>query len=247
MDSRFVDIVDSQSTQAPKDDSLLNKKKSILKIIQVIDHAKVKVEGQISHLILEPNSIVFERMRKEIDNSISTTTGEMMRAKNIFDNFVEIEHDKFQTELYGYLMKKFVTSTTVFNDVILKYKGGLGDRVKREIKIVHPNFTEDEVENFKVGMEQGATLFKQTFISEEHSKAKQKLQYYKEMYTDIIDIERQIIQLKQLFIDASILIAQQGDIVDNIEYNVAKSLVRIQAGNEQLEGAVKKSQKCVMF
>jgi len=68
-----------------------------------------------------------------------------------------------------------------------------------------------------------------------------------EQYKDIIQIEKQLSNLNQLFIDASILVEQQGDIITSIEHHVEKSLNYVEKGNQQLKQAVSRSQKCTIF
>jgi len=59
-------------------------------------------------------------------------------------------------------------------------------------------------------------------------------------------LEKQIKELKQYFIDVSILVSHQGDLINQIEYNVEKSKRHIDDGNTQLHQAVKKIQ-CSIF
>ena len=138
-----------------------------------------------------------------------------------------------------------------FNAYHAQYQKFTDEKFTREIKIVNPNINEEEIEDIKKKVqngEVGGSIFAQTFVSEEHSRAREKLRYYKELYKDVIELEKQISQLKQFFIDASILVAQQGDLINQIEHNVSQSLNYVKKGNKELAQAVTRSQRpCVIF
>jgi len=109
------------------------------------------------------------------------------------------------------------------------------------LKIVKPGATQQEIDE---ALESGNTqIFAQEILSERHSKAKDALSYVENRHKDILRLEQSIQELHQLFLDMAILVESQGELIDQIEYNVSQSVAYTRKAVEELRGANKYQKK----
>uniref|UniRef100_A0ACD5ULY2 Uncharacterized protein n=1 Tax=Avena sativa TaxID=4498 RepID=A0ACD5ULY2_AVESA len=76
------------------------------------------------------------------------------------------------------------------------------------------------------------------------------VQEIQERHDVVMDIERKLMELQQIFLDMAALVDTQGEILDNIESQVQNAVNHVQIGNEALRSAKnmqKKSRKCMMI
>jgi t-SNARE complex subunit (syntaxin) len=57
-----------------------------------------------------------------------------------------------------------------------------------------------------------------------HAQAKDALIYIESRHRDIMRLEQSIRELHQLFMDMAVLVEAQGELIDQIEYNVNQSV-----------------------
>ncbi|KQK15930.1 syntaxin-132 [Brachypodium distachyon] len=71
-----------------------------------------------------------------------------------------------------------------------------------------------------------------------------------ERHDVVMDIEKKLLELQQIFTDMAALVDAQGEILDNIESQVQNAVNHVQTGTEALRSAKnlqKKSRKCMMI
>lgn len=76
--------------------------------------------------------------------------------------------------------------------------------------------------------------------------AKDALAYIENKHKDILRLEQSIQELHQLFLDMAILVESQGELIDQIEYNVSQSVAYTREAVKELRTAnqyQKKSRK----
>ncbi len=81
-----------------------------------------------------------------------------------------------------------------------------------------------------------------------HAQAKEALIYIENRHRDIMRLEQSIKELHQLFLDMAILVESQGELIDQIEYNVSQSVAYSKEAVKQLNQAnqlQKKSRKVI--
>ncbi len=84
----------------------------------------------------------------------------------------------------------------------------------------------------------------------QHSQAKDALQYIELRHRDVLRLEQSIIELHQLFLDVAMMIENQGEMVDQIEYNVGQSVAYTKEAVSELKKAethAKKSRKVYIY
>ena len=137
------------------------------------------------------------------------------------------------------LQKKFQVTIRDFQEAQTNAKMSMEERLVREIRVVKPNVTADEVARI---MEQDdpSRIFQQETLGDlDQQRAKQNLLFITERHRDILTLEKSIRELHQLFVDMAALVMQQGELVDQIERSVSMSVEHTAAANVELDSAIR--------
>lgn len=89
--------------------------------------------------------------------------------------------------------------------------------------LAKPDATEEEIDE---ALESGNTqIFANQILDQKrHEQAKDALIYIESRHRDIMRLEQSIRELHQLFMDMAVLVEAQGELIDQIEYNVNQSV-----------------------
>ncbi|KAF8894564.1 t-SNARE [Infundibulicybe gibba] len=125
---------------------------------------------------------------------------------------------KQQTAL---VKSKFVEAIQNYQTVEQQYRTKYRQRMERQIKIVKPDATPEEIKA-AVNDEQGGQIFSQALInSTRYNESRVAYREVQERHEDIKRIEKTLGELAQLFNDMSVLVEQQDDTINVIETQAA--------------------------
>ncbi|KAF0312466.1 Syntaxin-1A [Amphibalanus amphitrite] len=114
------------------------------------------------------------------------------------------------------------------------------DHLKRQLQITGAEMDDDELENL---IDRGdAQIFNESILMRVET-ARAELNEAEERYEQIRALEMSIQQLHEMFLQLSLLVQQQGEMVDRIEENTFQTAAKAEGGAEQLHGALKKQQR----
>jgi t-SNARE complex subunit (syntaxin) len=142
---------------------------------------------------------------------------------------------KIRRNMHATLTKKFMETMQDYQDCQTKYKNKYQETVKRQFKIVKPDATQDEVDQVLEGG--GDQIFTEHMLASRNAQARAALEDVQEKHKDIQRLESSIQELHQLFVDLSVLVESQGELLDTIEYSVSQSLSYTKTGVQELEKA----------
>lgn len=165
------------------------------------------------------------------------------KAQNEPDS-VQSSDYRIRKNMHATLTKKFIDVMQDYQDRQTKYKKKYEDMCKRQYRIVKPNATDDELQ--QVIENGGQQIFTDHMLSTRSQKAEDALKDVQDKHKDIQKLEASIQELHQLFVDLSVLVESQGEMLDNIENSVSTSLAYTKTGVIELEKAneyAKKSRK----
>lgn len=133
-----------------------------------------------------------------------------------------------------------------------KYKADVQKKMVRQVKVVKPDASEEEINeiiNSPGGRDQ---LYKDTIlkggVNDEIKTATAKVAG---KYADIKKIEQSVAELHQMFLDFALLVEQQGELLNNIEHQVRQAADHIEEGNKdvveslEIQKSIRKKQMCV--
>lgn len=122
------------------------------------------------------------------------------------------------------------------------YQTKFKDRMQRQALIVKPNATKEEISKMMDG-EQGQMFAKQIVNTGQRMEARKALEDIQSKHREVIKIEKSILELQQLFMDMAVLVASQGEIIDQIAVHVDNAVNDTDKGVEHLTKAVKTQKK----
>eukprot|EP00741_Cyanophora_paradoxa_P008756 tig00000140_g8477.t1 len=145
---------------------------------------------------------------------------------------------RIRTNMHGTLTRKYLDLLREFEEMQSKYKNKIRETVARQVKIVNPNASQEEIEK---AVEEGdsAQIFATGMLTKGHALAKNALADIQERHRDIVRLEKNIEELSQLFKDMAVLVESQGELLDVIEANVNKSAAYTAKGVSELHQARK--------
>ncbi|KAJ3290871.1 t-SNARE [Rhizoclosmatium globosum] len=143
---------------------------------------------------------------------------------------------------HGAIAKKFLDVMMEYKDIQKKYQDKYKQRMQRQFLIVKPNASEAEVE--KMMNDDKGPVFAQSIMHQgQKAEAKRALAEIQDRHADVQRIEKSIIELQQLFIDMSVLVAAQGELINQIEIHVDDAIDQTEQGVNALHKAVKLQKK----
>ncbi|KAF2103026.1 t-SNARE [Rhizodiscina lignyota] len=117
------------------------------------------------------------------------------------------------------------------------FRHGLQDQQSRQYRIVRPEATEEEIQ--EAIDDPNAQIFQQALLnSDRRGQAQRTLGAVNERHKEIQKIERQMVELAQLFTDLENIIVQQEPLVQNIEQKGEEVHDNMLKANTELGGAV---------
>lgn len=121
-----------------------------------------------------------------------------------------------------------------YNRTQTDYRERCKGRIQRQLEITGRQTTNEELEEM---LEQGnPAVFTQGIIMETQ-QAKQTLADIQARHADIIKLETSIRELHDMFMDMAMLVENQGELVDRVEYHVGQTQNHIESSKLQIKAA----------
>ncbi|XP_023930834.1 syntaxin [Lingula anatina] len=192
-----------------------------------------------------------EKIKEELEELMADIkkTANKVRAKlKVIDQNIEQEEhsNKSSADLrirktqHATLSRKFVEVMNEYNACQVDYRDRCKARIQRQLEITGRSTTNDELEDM---LESGnPAIFTQGIIMETE-QAKRSLADIEARHNDIIKLENSIKELHDMFMDMAMLVEQQGEMIDRIEYNVDQSVDYIETAKQDTKKAVKYQSK----
>ncbi|XP_066292692.1 syntaxin-like isoform X2 [Branchiostoma lanceolatum] len=135
------------------------------------------------------------------------------------------------------LSRKFVEVMTDYNTTQTDYRERCKGRIQRQLEITGKQTTNEELEEM---LESGNPAIFTSGIIMDTQHAKQALSDIEARHNDIMKLESSIRELHDMFMDMAMLVEQQGEMIDRIEYNVEHAA-------DYVETAVADTKKAVQY
>jgi len=149
---------------------------------------------------------------------------------------------KIRANMQGALTKKFLDLMQEYQELQTRYKNKFRERVATQYKMVKPDASVEEIDE---AIESGDTqIFAKAILdTERKNQAKNALAYIESKSNDIKRLEQSIQELHNLFLDMAIMVEAQGELIDQIEYNVTQAVDNTKVAVENLRSANKYQRK----
>ncbi|KAI7903376.1 t-SNARE [Cokeromyces recurvatus] len=141
------------------------------------------------------------------------------------------------------LKKKFIETIQRYQDIERTYQQKYRQRVERQIKIVQPNATQDDIDRV-LQSDEPQPIFAQSLVQSNRSgQAKAVLSEVQSRHDDIKRIEKTILELHQLFIDMQMMVEQQSETIQQIEQHAESTVIDLEQGAKDIDKAILSAKK----
>ena len=137
----------------------------------------------------------------------------------------------------SFLSKRFCTMIERHHEAQREHKKSYLDRVTRQAKIAHPDITTQELNDI---IETGDVdkLFKEQLLEQsKHAQASAALIFIQQQHNDILELQKSLVELHQMFIDMATIVEAQGELFDRIEDHIEQTAIYTAAALKELEKA----------
>jgi t-SNARE complex subunit (syntaxin) len=222
-------------------ESNINKLKDIYIVVHQNnnDNTSKEASDKLQTLLKENNNLAIstKKLLDNMENSVDSLTPTELRMRDTVKSQ--------QT-------RKFAELISTYQSLQTSYKNKMTKRVKKHIEIVHPDFTQEQIDQI---VEDGNTaIFQQDILYDKgRDEAEYRLHYIQDRHRDIVQLERSIRELHELFVDMAFLVTEQGEMITQVGYNIGQARSYIQDSTKSLKEAnklQKKSRKrmcCIIF
>ncbi|OWA51642.1 Syntaxin-1A [Hypsibius exemplaris] len=118
------------------------------------------------------------------------------------------------------LSRKFTTVMSEYNKTQTDYRDRCKGRIKRQLEITGRPTNDEQIDEM---LESGNLQIFTEGIIADSQQAKQALADVEARHQDILKLETNIRELRDMFVDMALLVEAQGEMVDRIEYNVVNA------------------------
>lgn len=192
--------------------------------------AERATSAELDGIISRTNSIA--KSCKKTLEAISDDTETAKKFNRLQDGEIRIRDNLVKT-----LSRKFGDNVELYKKRQSEYKEGVKDKVARQVRIVKEDATDEEITEIMRG---GGTneLYRNAILTSAADPVREAYEQAKDKYADVTRLEESVMELHQLFLDFALLVDQQGELLDQIEYQVQSACDFIEAGNEDIQVAI---------
>eukprot|EP00903_Cladosiphon_okamuranus_P017901 g16472.t2 len=225
--------------------------------IDALKKACTELDTLTQQATLTSSATVEEGARSQINTTIANTNNRVAHAKGLLQAMREeteaMKKDptrakpsevRVRENLQNTLTRKFVDLAKDYQNRQNKYKTSVKKKAERQILAVKPSATEEEL-SAVFEQEDGVQRVMEAAIlqSGDPVEVTQVLDEVKDTYHDVRRLEASIIELHKMFMDLALLVDRQGEMLDQIEYQVKSASDYVKDANTDIEHAIESSKK----
>eukprot|EP00542_Grammatophora_oceanica_P010286 CAMPEP_0194029022 /NCGR_PEP_ID=MMETSP0009_2-20130614/2882_1 /TAXON_ID=210454 /ORGANISM="Grammatophora oceanica, Strain CCMP 410" /LENGTH=315 /DNA_ID=CAMNT_0038668597 /DNA_START=205 /DNA_END=1152 /DNA_ORIENTATION=+ len=218
-------------------------KRLIDSVIQASQEIEIMNEQAMQATTTKDEKALSKRLRRTIDETNKKAKG----AKNLLGELKE-ENEKLKSSgelnkadlrvrenMLNTLTRKFIDEMKNYQSAQQKYKTDIQQKMKRQVLVVKPNATDEEVDEIMKSEGGRDALYKQTIldggINEDIKTVSAKVAG---KYQDVKALEQSVAELHQMFLDFALLVEQQGELLNNIEHQVRSAADHVEEANKDV-------------
>ena len=137
------------------------------------------------------------------------------------------------------------------------YKDDVKKKVARQVRIVKEDATEEEIDAVMAtgGAEQllEKAILSTSTLHTANDAVREVFEQAQDKFRDVLKLEQSVLELNQMMTDFALVVEQQGELLDQIEYNVHAAHEFVEGGNKDIEVAIdyqksiRKKQCCILI
>lgn len=199
-----------------------------------------------THSLILSTPQIDDTVKKHLETAMATISSEANRIKLKLKQMSQIneqigqkdqlsaEH-RIRSTQHQMLTRKFIDVMTDYQLTQADYRDRCKARIQRQLEITGRITTDDEIEEM---IESGNPAIFTRGIEMETQQAKQTLAEIEARHSDIMKLEKSIMELRDLFVDLATLVEIQGEMVNRIETHVALSKSHVDKARVEVNQAI---------
>lgn len=248
---RQEDVEDPQAQQAPSDANMkvffdeVGEIKNLMALVKK-QLQKLQEDNEQSKLITRAPEM--KALKQKMQDAISEVT---KIARKIKANIEALDKanaasrqlancgegsstDRTRTSITNGLKKKLKEIMDEFQELRNRLADEYRETVERRYFTVTGEQPDEEVVDNMIESGDAEAIFRKAIQDQGRGKVLDTLKEIEERHDAVKEIEKQLLELHQIFMDMATLVEAQGELVDNIETNVGQAVEHVKAGNVML-------------
>lgn len=260
-----VEMQNTAPQQATHMIHFFNEVESIKDDIEYVKKATKKIsdinEEALQATTTEKENELSNKLRPLIDS----TNNRAKRTKNLLGLLKEetAKHEKEGTlntsdkrvreNLCNTLTRKFIDEMKFYQNSQQKYKTDIKKKVARQVQIVKPDATDEDIDAVMRSEGGRDALYREQILAGGvNDQIKTTYAKVAGKYQDVLALESSVAELHQMFLDFALLTEQQGELLDQIEFQVKQAGDYVEDANVdvyesiQYQSSIRKKQCWIM-
>ena len=151
---------------------------------------------------------------------------------------------RVRDNLVNTLLRKFIDEMKRYQNAQQQYKTDVKKKVTRQVQIIKPGATDQDVDEIMRSEGGREALYQQQILSGGiNDQIKTQYRAVAGKYQDVLTLAASVAELHALFRDFALLTEQQGELLDQIEYQVRSAADYVEEGNVQVYEAIEYQKK----
>lgn len=131
---------------------------------------------------------------------------------------------RIRENLCNTLTRKFIDEMKAYQSAQQKYKTDIKKKVKRQVQIVKPDATDEDIDEVLRSEGGRDALYRESILAGGvNDQVKTTYAKVAGKYQDVLTLEQSVAELHQMFLDFALLTEQQGELLDQIEFQVKQA------------------------
>lgn len=203
---------------------------NVKEIEQLKEKSRSAMEQEYQKTLTEVEGIIAKttKLGRTVKTQLDT-----IKASNIeYERNREHSAGKTQMRENMYMMnaRRFQTIMQEYNDASDSYKSSVQDRTRRQLRIVDAEITDAEVEKI-VASGQAQDVIQRSLVS---ANLKDTVRDIEARHCEFLKLERQVLEVYELFKDLATLVDMQGEMLESIETRVANAKVHVGKAEKEI-------------
>lgn len=163
-----------------------------------------------------------DNARNEIKKTLEEMDADIVMTRQKLESKKNPPEIRAKGQVISSLKLKFRQALTESSQVQIAYKKSEQEKVRRRLKIVKPDLTEQQLEELSNDADSGKKLLNEMVLGP-HASVLAAVSDIKEKYERIVKLSKSVNQMHKMFEDLGTLVHEQVLMLENIEQNVSQA------------------------
>mmetsp|Transcript_1816 Transcript_1816/g.2516 ORF Transcript_1816/g.2516 Transcript_1816/m.2516 type:complete len:305 (-) Transcript_1816:378-1292(-) len=229
---------------------------NLKKDIDAIKKATKRIGEIGEEAVLATSSEKESQISKELRPLVNDTNKKAKKTKNMLgllkeetaklqeENSLKASDLRIRENLVTTLTRKFIDEMKLYQNAQQKYKTDIRKKATRQVQIVKPDASPEEIDAVMRSEGGRDALFKQNILAGGVADpVKSAYAKVAGKYQDVLTLEQSVAELHQMFLDFALLTEQQGELLDHIEFQVKNAADYVEDANVDIHESIQYQKK----